>query len=78
MVINSYKDKVFLLIENGKDMGIYSVDTSTDKVTKIFDEDMDLNGLYIVDSKYLYFADDAYFTLHRITQDGKNLEKVFG
>ena len=78
MVINSYKDKVFLSVENGKDKGIYSIDTSTDKTTKIFNDDIELNGLYIVDSKYLYFTDNAYFNLYRITQDGKNLEKVFG
>ena len=78
MVINSYKDKVFLSVENGKDKGIYSIDTSTDKTTKIFNDGIELNGLYIVDSKYLYFTDNAYFNLYRITQDGKNLEKVFG
>lgn len=77
-IINSYEDKVFIAVENGQDKGIYSVDTATDKVTKIFENDMDINGLYIVDSKYLYFTDNSYFCLYRITQDGKTLEKVFG
>lgn len=77
-IINSYEDKVFICVENGKDKGIYSVDTVTDEVAKIFDKDMDINGLYIVDPKYLYFTDNAYFCLYRITQDGKTLEKVFG
>lgn len=77
-IINSYEDKVFICVENGKDKGIYSVDIETDEVTKIFDKDMDINGLYIVDSEYLYFTDYAYFNLYRITQDGKTFEKVFG
>lgn len=77
-IINSYEDKVFICVENGNNKGIYSVDTTTDEVTKIFDKDININGFYIVDSKYLYFTDDAYFCLYRITQDGKTLEKVFG
>ncbi len=72
------KIRCFYQLKNGKDKGIYSIDTSTDKTTKIFNDGIELNGLYIVDSKYLYFTDNAYFNLYRITQDGKNLEKVFG
>lgn len=83
VIINSYNDKVFACMTGGKDAGIYKIDTETYKFTKIHDplsyNDLyEINDLYILDDKYLYFIGSDNNTLYRITQDGKNLEKVFG
>lgn len=76
-LLNCYNDRLFMCVENGNDKGIYSIDVTSDKVTKIFETDS-ISGLYIVDSEWIYFVDENDYSLYRVTQKGKNLEKVFG
>lgn len=77
VMLNSYNDKAFISVNDGKDRGIYSIGID-DTVTKIFSPDENISGFYIVDDEYLYFIGDDNNTLYRINQQGENLEKIFG
>ena len=77
IILNGYNGKLYVGVYDGiDDNGLYVIDTETDEVTKIYD-DKAVCGVYIVDNKWIYFADEAE-RLYRITPDGKVFEKVFG
>lgn len=77
VILNSYDNKAFLSVNDGKDRGIYLI-RKDDEVTKIFSPKENMNDFYIVDNEYLYFIGEDNNTLYRINQKGENLEKVFG
>lgn len=77
-IVNGYNGLVCMGIYGDTDdkNGLYVIDGKTDEVKQIYSE-KEVFGVYIVDDKWIYFSDEDD-RLHRITPDGKTLEKVFG
>lgn len=67
--------KLYYCDINKEKNGIYSYDSDFGYSQLLINEYASF--LSIVDDKYIYFTDENS-NLYRITQDGKNLEKVFG